>query len=383
MRIGVVAGEVSGDLLGADLIAQLKAQCPDQQVHIEGIAGPGMIAQGAHSLFPMERLSVMGFSEVLGRYFELSSIRRKLIRHFIENPPDVFIGIDAPDFNFYLEQRLRKAGIKTVHYVSPTVWAWRQYRVKKIAKAVDLILTLFPFEPDFYKEHQVQARFVGHPLADMIDLEPDQAAARRSLNIPLHEKIVALLPGSRSAEVQRLGEDFIATAALCYQHASDLHFVAPMANDKRRQQFTRMLQDSNVDLPLTLVDGHSREVMAAADVVLLASGTAAQEAMLLKKPTVVAYKLSDFSFWLARKLIKLKYYAMPNILAGRQVMPEFIQDDVQPEAMAKKILEFFHDREYREAIAKEFLNIQKQLRCNAGSQAAEAVLALVQEGKAK
>lgn len=376
MRIGIVAGEASGDILGAGLISAIKQKYPDAV--FEGIAGPGMIEQGAQSLFPMDRLSVMGLTEVFGRYLELLGVRKQLAEHFIANPPDVFIAIDAPDFNLGLELKLRRAGIKTVHYVSPSVWAWRQYRIKKIARAVDLMLTLFPFEAEFYRQHNVPVTFVGHPLADMIELEPDQAAYRAQLQLPVDKKIVAILPGSRSTELRYLADDFLQTASWLLEREPDLHFVAPMANAHRREQFEAAMGRLNQYLPLTILDGQSRAAMAAADVVLLASGTAALEAMLLKKPMVVAYRVAPITYWVYKPLVRVSNFCLPNLLAGERLVSEFIQHDLTPQALGAALLDFLQQPQHTQQLAQRFLSIHETLKCNANEQAAKAILSLVE-----
>lgn len=375
LRIGIVAGEASGDLLGAGLIAAFKERFPGSR--FEGIAGPAMIAQGAKSLFPMDRLSVMGIVEVLGRYQELLGIRRQLSEHFRLNPPDVFIGIDAPDFNLGLELQLRNAGIKTVHYVSPSVWAWRQRRVKKIALSTDLMLTLFPFEARFYQEHHVPVTFVGHPLADQIPLEIEKAEARRSLSLPLDKIVLALLPGSRSNELHYLSEPFIETVNWLRQYKPDMEVVVPLANQNRRQQFEQAMLKFDNAPSMKLVDGRSREVMAAADVVLLASGTAALEAMLLKRPMVVAYKLSPVTYWIAKRMVKVSHVSLPNLLTEEPLVPEFIQHEATPENMGKAILEYLENPQKAGKIHERFNEIHKQLRQNASAKAVDAISSLI------
>lgn len=380
MRIGIVAGEASGDLLGAGLIKALLEQQPN--LKFEGIAGPNMIAEGAHSIYTMDRLSVMGISEVLGRYFELSKMRKDLIRHFKNQKIDLFIGIDAPDFNLTIERKLHEAGIKTVHYVSPSVWAWRQYRVKKIARSTDLMLTLFPFEATFYKEHGVPVEFVGHPLADMIPLETNKQAARGLLGLPEDRQIVALLPGSRSNELHYLGESFLEIAHYLNNSlnktSNDLHFVVPLANPERRKQFTEILHSFSEALPITLIDGFSREVMAASDVVLLASGTAALEAMLLKKPMVVAYRLAPFTYWIAKRMVKLSHYSLPNQLLDNPLVPEFIQDDIKTKTVGDKLLTYLSDQQSYQSVTSEFAKIHLMLKKDASQQAASAILKLIE-----
>ena len=379
LRFGIVAGEASGDLLGSNLIQAIKQRHPDAQ--FEGIAGPQMIAAGASSLFPMDRLSVMGIVEVLGRYRELLGIRRQLAKHFKRNPPDAFIGIDAPDFNLGLEKQLRDAGIKTVHYVSPSVWAWRQRRVKKIAASTDLMLALFPFEASFYHQHQVPVKFVGHPLADTIPLSVDQSAARQSLGLPDSSPIVALLPGSRSNELHYLAKPFIETACWLHEQKPALEFVVPLANEERRIQFEQTLSavkaSGKVVPNFHLVAGQSREVMAAADVVLLASGTAALEAMLLKRPMVVAYILAPLSYWIAKRLVKVENVSLPNLLAKETLVPEVIQHAVTAQNLGQKVLAYFENPTLMDSIHTRFDEIHRDLRQDASTQAAEAILQLV------
>jgi lipid-A-disaccharide synthase len=375
LRFGVVAGEASGDLLGASLIKAIKQRFPDSI--FEGIAGPAMIEQGAKSLFPMDRLSVMGIVEVLGRYRELHGIRQKLAEHFKNNPPDVFIGIDAPDFNLGLEQRLHDANIKTVHYVSPSVWAWRQGRVKKIHKSTDLMLTLFPFEAEFYKEHHVPVSFVGHPLADIIPLQTDKSSAREKLSIPLEGEVLALLPGSRSNELQYLGGVFLEAVKWLKKELPNIEVVVPLANRNRRQQFEEILKKTNDAPSLKLIDGQSREVMASADVILLASGTAALEAMLLKKPMVVAYKLSPITYWIAKWLVKVESVSLPNLLARETLVPEYIQHEATPENLGRAVLAYFKSTEKSEKLHQRFNDIHKSLRQDASNKAADAILRLI------
>ena len=373
-RIGIVAGEASGDLLGAGLIKEMLAQ--QTALHFEGIAGPKMIAEGARSIYPMDRLSVMGISEVMGRYFELSRMRKDLIQHFIDQKIDLFIGIDAPDFNLGIERKLHDAGIRTVHYVSPSVWAWRQYRVKKIARSTDLMLTLFPFEENFYQQHGVPVKFVGHPLADMIPVESNKLASRHLLGLPEDKQIVALLPGSRSNELHYLGKSFLDIACYCQSKRDNLHFVVPLANPERRRQFEEIMQTFSDTIPVTLIDGMSRECMAASDVVLLASGTAALEALLLKKPMVVAYRLAPLTYWIARRMVKLRHYSLPNQLLADPVVPEFIQHDIVTEDVGDRLLNYLSDDKSYQSVTNEFEKIHLMLKKGASKQAASAVLEL-------
>jgi len=379
MRIGIVAGEASGDLLGAGLITELKKLQPD--LEIEGIAGPYMQRAGAHTLYPMDRLSVMGISEVLGRYGELRRMRKQLIRHFRNTNIDLFIGIDAPDFNLEIEFQLHALGIKTLHYVSPSVWAWRQYRIKKIAKSVDLMLTLFPFEALFYQQHNMQVEFVGHPLADIIPMHVDSQQARHLLQLPDEKHIIALLPGSRSSELQYNCDPFLKIAVWCNQHNKDLHFVVPFANPKRRLQFENSYKSLERLLPITLIDGMSREVMAASDVVLLASGTAALEAMLLKRPMVVAHRVSPITYWIAKRMVKLTHYSLPNLLLPEPLIPEYIQHDIVIDKIGQQLLEYLNNQNSVARLVTQFESIHLQLRKNASLRAAEAVVALFNKRK--
>lgn len=379
MRIGIVAGEASGDLLGAGLIQSLKLHCPE--VHFEGIGGPRMIDQGCHSLFAMERLSVMGLVEPLSRFRELFNMRKQLIQRFINDPPDVFIGIDAPDFNFGLEKALKRSNIKTVHYVSPSVWAWREYRIKKIVHSTDLMLALFPFEESFYKKYNVDVKFVGHPSADTIPLEPDVAAARSLLNLPPEGEIVAILPGSRVKELHYMVDDFIAGVSLFHKKRPDVRFVAPMANDKIRSLFEAALSKQESNLPLTIIDGNPHSVMTAADVILLASGTAALEAMLLKKPMVACYRVSPITAMIVRafKMIKVKYYTLPNLLSGEPLIKELIQEEITPEAIEESLSVLFTNPKKIQHMKQKFMQIHLELKQNASEKAATAILELIKQ----
>ncbi|MBT3409351.1 MAG: lipid-A-disaccharide synthase [Halieaceae bacterium] len=372
MRIGVLAGEASGDILGSRVLKELRAQC--DELIVEGIGGPLMEAQGLTSMFPMDRLSVMGFVEPLKRLPELLHIRRAVFEHFRDNPPDIFLGIDSPDFNLRLERKLREQGIKTAHLVSPSVWAWRQGRVKKIKQSVDLMLCLFPFETQVYQDHQVPVRFVGHPLADELPNRVDALAARQALGLATDNKLLAMLPGSRSGEVSRLAPAFLAAARLLWQQNPQLRFVMPAANTAREVELKALLAQQP-DLPVTLVCGHSRETMAAADAVLLASGTATLEAALIKRPMVVTYRMAAFSWWLVTRLVKISFAALPNVLAGRSVVPELLQDAAVPEAMAAAIEPLLAD----EAVANQlqaFDRIHVQLKQGYAAKSANALLQL-------
>lgn len=369
LLVALVAGEASGDILGAGLMQALKQKHP--QVEFIGVGGPRMEAEGLVSAFPMERLAVMGLVEVLGRLRELLGRRKRLIRDLIAAQPDVFIGIDAPDFNLTLELKLRQAGIRTVHYVSPSVWAWRQKRVLKIRQACDLMLTLFPFEARFYHDHQVPVRFVGHPLANTIPLEVDRRAARAALELDENERVVALLPGSRGGEVGRLGALFLDAAERLCALRPGIRFVLPCANAERRAQLEIMLAGRN--LPLLLLDGRSHEALAACDAVLIASGTATLEALLHKRPMVVAYKVAPLTYRILRRLVKSPYISLPNLLAERLLVPELIQDAATPEALAQTVLPLLDDGAVQ---TESFDRIHRALRQDASQQAADAVLKL-------
>lgn len=376
ITIGIVAGEASGDILGASLIRSLQRRYPDAR--FVGIGGEEMLAAGFHSLVPMERLSVMGLVEVLGRIRELVSIRRRVRDYFLTTPPAVVIGIDSPDFTLGLELQLRDAGIPTVHYVSPSVWAWRQSRIVKIAKAVDLMLTLFPFEARFYEEQGVPVRFVGHPLADVIPETPDTQAARGELGLDLSRPTLAILPGSRANEVERLGSLFLGAARWLQGREPDLQLVIPCINKARLQQVQALVDTLEVKVPVTLVLGRSREVMAAADVVLLASGTATLEAMLLKKPMVVGYRMSNLTFFLVSKLVKIPHVALPNLLARRQVVPELLQDAATPESLGKAVAAWLERKEDVQSLKETFSMLHAQLRQNASEEASDAIVELLE-----
>ncbi|MGY2251611.1 lipid-A-disaccharide synthase [Pseudomonas reactans] len=369
LRIALVAGEASGDILGAGLMRALKAQHP--AVEFIGVGGPLMQAEGLTSYFPMERLSVMGLVEVLGRLRELLARRKLLIQTLIEEKPDVFIGIDAPDFTLNIELKLRQAGIKTVHYVSPSVWAWRQKRVLKIREGCDLMLTLLPFEARFYEEKGVPVRFVGHTLADTIPLQADRAAARAELGLP-DGPLVALMPGSRGGEVGRLASVFFDAAERLQALKPGIRFVLPCASPQRRAQIETLLEGRN--LPLTLLDGQSHLALAACDAVLIASGTATLEALLYKRPMVVAYRLAPLTFWILKRMVKSPYISLPNLLAQRLLVPELLQDDATPEALAQTLLPLIDGGEEQ---TRGFDDIHRILRRDASNQAADAVLTLI------
>ena len=375
LTIALVAGETSGDILGAGLIRTLKKHHPN--IKFVGIAGPLMQAEGCQAWYEMDELSVMGIVEVLGRLRRILAIRRDITKRLIDLKPDVFIGIDAPDFNLSLEGKLKQAGIKTIHYVSPSVWAWKQKRVFKIKRNTNLILAFLPFEKAFYDKFNVPCRFIGHKMADDIPLEPNQTAMRQQLGIPVDCQCLALLPGSRHAEVTLLSEPFLKAAQLLRDKFPDLHIVVPLVNGKRRAEFEQIKAEIAPKLNLQLLDGHAREAMIASNAAILASGTVALECMLAKCPMVVGYKMKAFTFWLAKKLIKTAYVSLPNILAGKEIVPELLQHDCTPENIANHVLPFLEGDNTE--LKATFLALHKQIRCNADEQAAQAVLDVLED----
>ncbi len=375
LTIGIIAGETSGDILGAGLMRAVKARYP--AVRFVGVAGPLMQAEGCEAWYEMDELAVMGIVEVLGRLPRLLALRRDLKRRFSQLQPDAFIGIDAPDFNIALEGKLKRQGIKTIHYVSPSVWAWRQNRIFKIGRNTHLVLAFLPFEKAFYDKHQVPCRFIGHTMADAIALHPDKQQAKAQLGLAEHSVCLALLPGSRQAEVAMLSADFLRAAKLLRQRYPELQVIVPCSNSKRQQQFTEIWQQVAPDIPLHLVLGQAREVMIASDAAILASGTAALECMLAKCPMVVGYRMKPFTFWLAKRLVKTEWVSLPNLLAKRQLVPELLQEECQPERLAQAIAPFMHDSASRRQLLLTFEELHQRIRCDADTQAAQAVLELL------
>lgn len=376
MRIAIVAGEISGDMLGSGLISELKKQFPNAS--FEGVGGPLMEQQGLQSFFPMERLAVMGVFEVLGRLFEIIKIRRFLVKHWLQNPPDVFIGIDAPDFNLGLEEKLKTAGIKTVHYVSPSVWMWRQKRVFKIARAVDLMLTLFPFEAEFYKDHKVPVACVGHHLADKIPLTTSNVAARKALGLKQELPVVCLMPGSRAGEVSKLGQLFLTSALLMLEKEPDLQFIIPTANAERKLQIESIIAAQETPIAVTVVAGQSQQCMAAADAILLASGTATLEGMLIKRPMVVSYAMNGLTFWLVKRMVSRKWVALPNLLANKELIPELLQQEAKAENLASAVLSYLQSPAKAEELNQAFTDIHLQIKRDADKSAALAITQLIQ-----
>lgn len=376
MKVGIVAGESSGDTLGAALINALRVSVPNLECF--GVAGPKMIAAGCDAWASSEELAMMGFTEPLLHLPRLLRLRSMLSTRMGALRPDVFVGIDAPAFNLGLEKRLKAHGLKTVQYVSPQVWAWRQGRVRTISRSCDLVLCLLPFETEFYSQHGVRAEFVGHPLADQIPLEVDRAAAREELGIDPEATLIALLPGSRMGEVQRLGRDFVAAAAWIVRHRPGAQFVAPMASARVRAVFERQLAQLPGAPPVTLLEGEAQRALAAADAVIVASGTATLETLLTGRPMVVAYRLSTLTALLLRtlSLVKVPYFSQPNLLVGRRLVPEFLQEEVSGAALGAALLQQIDDPGRVGELSREFRKVHEVLRRGGAQRAAAAVLEL-------
>ncbi|MDA0119497.1 lipid-A-disaccharide synthase [Vibrio sp. T11.5] len=373
LRVGIIAGELSGDTLGEGFIKAVKQQYPDAE--FVGIGGPKMIAQGCESLFDMEELAVMGLVEVLGRLSRLLKVKAELVRYFTENPPDVFVGIDAPDFNLRLELDLKKAGIKTVHYVSPSVWAWRQKRIFKIEAATNLVLAFLPFEKAFYDHYQVPCEFIGHTLADAIPMESPKAPARELLGLEQNKKWLAVLPGSRGSELKMLAGPFIETCRRLHQKHPDLGFVVALVNQKRREQFEQSWQELAPELDFKLVNDTARNVITASDAVMLASGTVALECMLIKRPMVVGYRVNAVTAFIARQMLKTKYVSLPNILADQELVKELLQEDCTPEKLESEVEKLLGDQ--GQCMIEKFTEMHHWIRKDADKQAASAVLKLI------
>ncbi|ROV60897.1 lipid-A-disaccharide synthase [Vibrio ponticus] len=377
LRIGIVAGELSGDTLGEGFIKAIKQQYPNAE--FVGIGGPKMIAQGCESLFDMEELSVMGLVEVLGRLPRLLKVKAELVKYFTTNPPDVFVGIDAPDFNLRLELDLKNAGIKTVHYVSPSVWAWRQKRIFGIAKATNLVLAFLPFEKAFYDKFDVPCEFIGHTLADAIPLQSDKVPARELLGLAQDKRWLAVLPGSRGGELKMLAEPFIQACKQLHEKDPELGFVVALVNHKRREQFEAAWQEIAPELEFTLIDDTAKNVITASDAVMLASGTVALECMLVKRPMVVGYKVNAFTAFLARRMLKTKYVSLPNILADQELVKEFLQEECTPENLSQEVERLLG--EHGQAMVSKFTEMHHWIRKDADQQAAKAVLNLIEMNK--
>ena len=371
--IGIVAGEASGDLLGSHLMAALREVRTD--IEFVGIGGPKMQAAGMNILFPMEKLAVRGYVEVLRHYREITGIRRKLKNHFLVNRPDLFIAVDAPDFNLDLELTLKESGIPTIHYVSPSIWAWRGERIGKIKRAVSHMLALFPHEPKLYQQAGVPVDYVGHPLADMLPDQPKRTEMRETMRIPLQARVFAFLPGSRQSEVKHLARTYIETARLILQQVPDARFLVPLVSRETRGIFDQALYDCDAQqLPITLLFGHAQDAMIAADIALVASGTATLECALLKRPMVITYRMPALSWWLMKRKSYQSYFGLPNILCERFVVPELLQEDATPENLAQALLNLVNDKDAVAQLEETFTALHQTLRQNTAQKAAAAIL---------
>lgn len=378
VTVGIVAGEASGDLLGAHLIKALRARVP--HITFVGIGGPKMQAAGMKVLHPMEKLAVRGYVEVLRHYREIAGIRRSLRDWLLANPPRLFIGIDAPDFNLDLERRLKEAGIPTVHYVSPSIWAWRGGRIQGIKRAVNKVLTLFPFEAAIYEKHGVAVDYVGHPLADMLGGHPGRAVAREQLRLARSAPVFALLPGSRVSELEAMADLFVATARRIRDTVPEAVFLCPLVNRETRALFEGAIYRENEEdpLPVTILFGHAHDAMAAADVVVAASGTVTLEAALLKRAMVITYRMPRVSYWIMRRMGYLPFVGLPNILAGEFVVPEFLQDEATPENLAQAAVNLFNDTGIRAALENRFSEMLGTLRQNTAEKLQAALLPMLE-----
>lgn len=381
VRIAMVAGEASGDLLASQLLLALRARLPGAVFF--GIGGSRMIGQGFDAWYPLEKLAVRGYIEVLKHYREIAGIRRALQRRLLAEPPDVFVGVDAPDFNLALEKALKRRGIASIHYVSPSIWAWRGGRIDKIGASVSRVLALFPFEAPLYEAKGIPVTYVGHPLADMLPLEDGRLTARSLLGIAAATAVFALLPGSRQSELHYMADTFLETARRIHQQLPEALFLVPLTTRETRNLFEQaMARCQASDLPLRLLFGHAHQAMMAADVVLVASGTATLEAALLKRPMAIVYKMSPTTYRLMRRMAYLPYVGLPNVLAGKFVVPEFIQDDASPENLAQALLNLYADKPVCAQIRALFDDMHRQLRRNAAEQAAAAVVASLPANRA-
>ena len=374
VRIAMVAGEPSGDLLASHLIVALKERLPDAIFY--GIGGPKMQGRGFDSWWPMEKLSVMGYWDALKHYREIAGIRRQLKRRLLDLKPDIFIGVDAPDFNLGLESALKSAGVRTIHYVSPSIWAWRGGRIKKIGSAVNRVLALFPMEPPLYEKENIPVTYVGHPLADIIPMQTSKKVVREKLALPRDYPIFAMLPGSRKGELEMMADTFVQTAKIiCERFLPNAIFVVPLTTRETRLLFEAAIyRQQAADIPFRLLFGHAQDALGAADVSLVASGTATLEAALIKRPMVITYKIAKFSYWLMKRMAYQPYVGLPNVLAGRYVVPEILQDEATPENLAEALIKLYEDKENAEAVEEAFTDMHWQLRQNTAEKAANAVI---------
>lgn len=375
LRIGLVAGEHSGDSLGADLMRALCAQYSGA-LQFEGVPGPKMREAGCRTVLPMEDIAAGGLTEILTRLPQLWSARQKIIHYFLEAPPDIFVGIDSPDFNLGIERKLKKTGIKTVHYVSPSIWAWRQKRIFKIGKAADLVLTLLPFEANCYEKHNIPVHYVGHPLCEQTLEGMDKQAQRRALGLSALSPVIAVLPGSRLFEIKYLGRLFLDTVAWCLARRKDLQFIVPMVSEKLKDAFATLVRDYPMTLPIQITVGHgaSHQAMAAADAVLTASGTATLECLLMNRPMVVAYRLSELTYRILKRMVQVSYCALPNLLSGRALVPEFIQAHATPEHLGRSLFEYLTYPEETARLMQKYQTCASALKQNASHEAAKRIL---------
>jgi len=376
MRIGIVAGEQSGDLLGAGLVNAIIKIKPDTL--FEGIGGQHLRAAGVKIHYPMEKLAVMGISEVFRHYLSLRQIRDELCDYFLSNPPDIFIGVDAPDFNFWLERKLRDQGVKTVHFISPSIWAWREYRVRKIRESTDLMLTLFPFEPDIYQKHHVCAKYIGHPLADQLPFEPDRNRASDELGLQTGKINIGILPGSRNTEIDKISPAFLAAAKKLNKEFENLQFITSLNNPRLKIQFEKIKKQIAADLPVLVFINQSHKLIEASDILLVASGTATLEAMLLKKPMVVGYKVHWLTYYMARLLLNIPYVSLPNILANKSIVPECLQEECNADRLSAEISAWISDKQRIQKLEKLFTTISGSLRMNANNVAAQTIIELLE-----
>jgi lipid-A-disaccharide synthase len=376
VTIGIVAGEASGDQLGAHLIRSLRAQLPDAR--FTGIGGARMQAEGMEVLFPLEKLAVRGYVEVLRHYFEIVSIRRRLTAHFLKHRPALFVGVDAPDFNLGLETKLKAAGIPTIHYVSPQIWAWRGHRIHSIKRAVDRMLVVFPFEQEVYERAGVPVTYVGHPLAEILAPTPDRRPMREQLRLPAAARVIAMLPGSRDSEVEHLAGLFIETASRIAAAAPETHFLVPLVSRRTRELFEAALYSRpSEELNLTVLFGHAHDAMTAADIVLAASGTATLEAALIGRPVVIAYRMPRVSWWLLKRRRYQPYVGLPNVVAGEFVAPEFLQDEATPDNLAQAALNLLFDNTVRARLEARFAAMADALRQDSGGRIASALVPML------
>ena len=377
IKIGVVAGEASGDILAAGLLSRILEKHPD--AIIEGIAGPKMLALGCKSLFDMEELSVMGLVEILPKVRRILHIRKQVYQHFISSPPDVFIGVDAPDFNLGLEKKLKAQGIKTVHYVSPTIWIWRENRIYGIKEATNLVLSIFPQEKPIYDQHAHPCKYVGHTMADNIPLAPDKELARKELGFGADAKILAILPGSRNAEIKSLLDAFMRGAEIVSKQIEDIVVVIPAANENRKKQIELYLSEQQFDFDIRVLSGEAQKVMIASDAILLASGTATLEAMLCKRPMVVAYRINWLTHQIMKLLYKARFFSLPNLLADKEIVPELFQEQVNPQTISEHLIPLLKGEKTQDIEA--FTQLHESLRKGADLQSADAVLELISASK--